>query len=81
MKSQHGPKCKWRASGGFSRCNDRELGYKLTLGYHPFHEFKQFHLARPPAAQVQIKGLLVHSRIGAVNGASSVVVIPASGEF
>jgi hypothetical protein len=55
------------ASGGrpltFGRRHSRALGYKLTPGHNALDEFKQFHLARAPGAPVQIKGLLVHSRI------------------
>ena len=73
MKTQHGLVCKWRASCGFGRRYGRELRYKLTPGYNALHEFKQFHLARSPRAQVQLKGLSVHSRIVASTvGASHV---------
>jgi hypothetical protein len=62
---------------GLGRCHDRKLRYELTPRHNAFHEFKQFHLARAPGAQVQIKGLLVHARIVA----STVGVAHASGEF
>jgi len=77
MKTQHGLVCKWRASGGFGRRHGRELRYKLAPRYNALHEFKQFHLARSPGAQVQIKGLLIHSRIVA----STVGVSYLQGEF
>ena len=77
MQTQHGLMCKWRASSGLGRCHDRKLRYELTPRHNAFHEFKQFHLARAPGAQVQIKGSLVHARIVA----STVGVAHASGEF
>ena len=77
MQTQHGFVCKWPASCGLGRRHAFALRYKLTPGHNAFDQLKQFHLARATGAQVQIKGLLVHSRIDA----STVAATRVSGEF
>ena len=77
MKRRHGLVCKWWASGGFGRRRGRERRHKLTQGYNALREFKQFHLARSPGAQLQPKGFSARSR----NIASTIGVSYVSGEF